>query len=367
MFGGIVLFSIVIGMNGITMMQLIKTAENYHGVQSYSDLGLRVLGPRGKSVIDLCIIVKQICTCISYLFFVSKQLDFIVCQSSGRCLGNHPYCLMLVIPVIIMSSANSYKFLSYLSIPSIMIAILGMFCVLFYSFSELTQGNTSHSDLRYFDLQSIIGRIGLAMYIFDGNAIVVNIRAEAREKKHHYPSILKNAILFTLSLFVTFSTITYYVYREQAQPIFTMSLVPLNSLIVFILCCVCINALTSYPVQMLAAFKIIENSEYFAHPARESRMRGFLRKIGIRASVIVLTTIICLSVQTFTDYINIAGAIGSVTVAFVIPEMLYLKSFGERVTPLKRAGCYFIAAFGIVGSTYSIYYSIKKLAMGDLS
>jgi amino acid permease len=118
---------------------------------------------------------------------------------------------------------------------------------------------------------------------------------------------------------------------------------------------------------MLAAFKIIENSKYFNTHRRESRLRGFMRKLSIRASVILLTTIICLSVRTFTDYINIAGAVGSVTVAFIIPEMLYLKSFGEKVSPMKRAGCYFIATFGIVGSAYSILYSIKKMAKGDMS
>jgi hypothetical protein len=59
---------------------------------------------------------------------------------------------MLIIPVIIMSSANSYKFLSYLSIPSIIIAIIGMICVFFYSFSELTKGHTSQADLKYFDI-----------------------------------------------------------------------------------------------------------------------------------------------------------------------------------------------------------------------
>ncbi len=56
--GGILLFSLVIGMNGITMLQLLRTSERYHHVQSYSDLGLRVLGPRGKTVIDWCILVK---------------------------------------------------------------------------------------------------------------------------------------------------------------------------------------------------------------------------------------------------------------------------------------------------------------------
>jgi amino acid permease len=189
------------------------------------------------------------------------QLDFVLCQAAGTCYGNKPFILALTVPVIIMSLANSYKFLSYLSIPSIVIAILGMICIFFYAFSELALGRTSHSELKYFDIYSIIGRIGLAMYIFDGNAIVLSIRAEAREKKAQYPSILKRAIVFTLVLFIVFSTICYYVYREQSQPIFTTGLTPLNSLIIFILTCICINALTSYPVQMLAAFNILEKFE----------------------------------------------------------------------------------------------------------
>ena len=263
--GGIMLFSIVIVMNGITMMQLLKTAELYDKVLSYSDLGLRVLGPKGKTLTDVCILVKQMCACISYLFFVSSQLSFLVCQSSGltMCYENYIYVFLLLIPVFIMSAADTYTFLSYLSIPSILIAILGMICIFFYSFSELALGHTSQSDLKYFDIYSIIGRIGLGMYLFDGSAIVVNIRAEAKEKKSYYPLIVKSAVVFTLILFVIFSTICYYVYREHAQPIFTTSLTPFNSLVFFILCCVCINAITSYPVQMLAAFKIIENSDYY--------------------------------------------------------------------------------------------------------
>jgi uncharacterized protein with PQ loop repeat len=162
-----------------------------------------------------------------------------------------------------MSTANSYRFLSYLSIPSIFIAITGMICIFLYSFTDLTQGKTSQKDLLYFDLEKILGRIGLAMYIFDGNAIVLNIRAEAKYKKGKYPVILKNAIVFTLSLFVFFASICYYVYREQTTPIFTMGLVPMDALVMVILTCVCINALTSYPVQMLAAFNIIEKFDIF--------------------------------------------------------------------------------------------------------
>jgi hypothetical protein len=63
-----------------------------------------------------------------------------------------------------------------------------------------------------------------------------------------YPMILMKAIAFDLGLFVIFASICYYVYREDSLPIFTMSLVPINKVVIFIFVCVCINALTSYPV-----------------------------------------------------------------------------------------------------------------------
>ena len=77
--------------------------------------------------------------------------------------------------------------------------------------------------------------------------------------------------------------------------------------------------------------------------------------------MIIFTTIICLTVKTFTDFINIAGAVGSVTVGFVLPELLYLKAF--KVTMLEKAGCLFIATFGILGSIYSICYSVSKMVV----
>ena len=89
-------------------------------------------------LINVCILIKQIGACISYLYFVSAQLDHILCQTAEVCFGNKVYILGLIIPVILMSTANSYRFLSYLSIPSIFIAITGMICIFFYSFTDLT-------------------------------------------------------------------------------------------------------------------------------------------------------------------------------------------------------------------------------------
>ena len=156
------------------------------------------------------------------------------------------------------------------------------------------------------------------MYIFDGNAIVINIQAESGDKKLKYPDILKSAVLFTLVLFIFFASTCYYVYRDHTQPIFTMSLVPVNGLVICILTCVCINALTSYPIQILAAFAIIEKLVFSSNNGASTHI-ALMKRIVLRSAIIIFTTLICMVIKTFTDFINIAGALGSATVSFVLP------------------------------------------------
>jgi amino acid permease len=213
--GGIMLFTTVIFINAFTMMQLLKVADYYPNVKSYSDLGERVLGRIGKQIVDVCILIKQIGTCVTYLYFVATQLDFIICQYSDKCLGNRIYMLVLILPVILMSSIGSYKFLTYLSIPSVMIAITGMLCIFYYSLSQMTKGATSNEELLLLDFWKMMGRVGLAMYLFDGTAVILNVCSESGHMKKKYTKILLRAIFFDLSLFVLFATICYYVYREE--------------------------------------------------------------------------------------------------------------------------------------------------------
>ena len=46
--GGIVLFSTVLVINAISMLQILKVAAYFRDVRSYSDLGEKLLGRHGK-------------------------------------------------------------------------------------------------------------------------------------------------------------------------------------------------------------------------------------------------------------------------------------------------------------------------------
>jgi amino acid permease len=57
-----------------------------------------------------------------------------------------------------------------------------------------------------------------------------------------------------------------------------------------------------------------------------------LKRFTLRALIIIMTTIVCMVVKSFTDFINIAGALGSVTVAFILPQMFYFRVYGTKLS-----------------------------------
>lgn len=95
-------------------------------------------------------------------------------------------------------------------------------------------------------MAGVFGHIGVAMFVFEGNAVIMNVRAETKNKKQ-YPKILVLAIVSTLSLFMVFALICYLTFGEDTNSILTLSL-PVNGFSIFVITCVCVNALCSYPV-----------------------------------------------------------------------------------------------------------------------
>lgn len=89
--------------------------------------------------------------------------------------------ILITIPVIFLSFLGSYKALSYLSIPSVIIAVMGMITIFFYSFEKIkTNEKELLEDLNWFNFSAMLGRMGIAMHIFSGNSSILNIKSEAR-------------------------------------------------------------------------------------------------------------------------------------------------------------------------------------------
>ena len=127
------------------------------------------------------------------------------------------------------------------------VALLALIFMLGYTGSKLAHDEQVAGPLDTFNFVQTLGHIGVAMFVFEGNAVVINVRSECRQPEK-YPKIMTFAIATTLTIFMIFAMVAYATFKAECNPIFTLNLVPVNGFVTTIIVFVCINAFISYPV-----------------------------------------------------------------------------------------------------------------------
>jgi amino acid permease len=154
----------------------------------------------------------------------------------------------MLIVTIPLSLVKTYTYLSYVSMSGIACTIVGGIMMIGYCSSQISEGKVVDEPMKVFDPWQFFGYVGIAMFSFEGNGIVINLKAEARDKKK-YPSLLRWSILTIIIWYMIISTIAYATYRGMAGKVdYITSLLPIGPLTIVINSLFCVNALTSYPV-----------------------------------------------------------------------------------------------------------------------
>jgi len=74
--------------------------------------------------------------------------------------------------------------------------------------------------------------------------------------------------------------------------------------------------------------------------------------------LILLITGLSLLIPSFTDFVNIAGALGGATITCIMPPLLYNIEFKDTISTAHKYFNWAIIVFGVVGAVLSLYTSI---------
>lgn len=86
--------------------------------------------------------------------------------------------ILMTIPALPVSFIETYTLLSYFSIFGIGMAVIGMIMIFGYLGEKIHNGEAVPGELKVFDTYQVFGNLGVAMFVFEGNAVVINVRAE---------------------------------------------------------------------------------------------------------------------------------------------------------------------------------------------
>ena len=109
-------------------------------------------------------------------------MDEIICTKANYCnpWGKYFYIILLTIPALPICWVDSYTNMSYFSITGIAVAIVGMISITAYCSTKLANHTSNPDPLKVFDVAGFFGHIGVAMFVFEGNAVILNVRAETK-------------------------------------------------------------------------------------------------------------------------------------------------------------------------------------------
>ena len=83
-----------------------------------------------------------------------------------------------------------------------------------YLIGKIKSGDyAKDSELKFFDPVGVFSNIGIAVFCFEGNGVVINLRAEAKQKKSYF-LILKFAVLTVITWYMVLASICYFTFRE---------------------------------------------------------------------------------------------------------------------------------------------------------
>jgi len=194
--------------------------DRHPETHSYSEIAAKVTNKWGKLTVDISIWVMQLSVCCSYLYFIAEQLDYVLCDEVEYCGKKNMYILLLTIPALSISMIRTYTFLSYFIVVGLSVAFVGLISMMGYMSDVTAKGggcvptatDPHVCDFVTWNTNGIIGHIGFAMFVFEGNAAVTNVRAETKNT-HKYHCILTSAITFMVCIYHIFATLAYWTYR----------------------------------------------------------------------------------------------------------------------------------------------------------
>jgi amino acid permease len=112
---------------------------------------------------------------------------------------------------------------------------------------------------------------------------------------------------------------------------------------------------------ILCVFESLETYPFFTNSEDTHKVRNI--KIYCERSFIIIMIAVCTSIiPNFIDFLNIFGGLGTTFLGFILPPIFYLKFYGKKkVSTTMIAVCIIIFSFGVIGSVFSCYNSIRDL------
>ena len=340
---GVVCLFAVSSANVYCMLLLVKTRRRlerngYKNIEGYGDVGRVVLGERGETLVNVCLVISQVGFATAYLIFIAANV-----MSIFPGIGRATICYGCVPALSALVQIQDMAILSPFSLLADVANLSGTAAVFLQDFKAFQH----HEIIKTYDFSSWLYVTAVAVYSLEGVGMVLPLETSCI-KRDAFPKLLTMSVAGITALIATFGVCGYAAFGSQTQAPVTLNLD--GGVASFVKLALCVALYLTYPVMFFPVWLVAPLSP------------------PLRVAAVMGTASVAFAVPSFGKFLGLVGASICTLLGFIIPAVFHIKVFhydakgGEGgLKKWELVFDYFLVAFGVVFGILGTYDSLMSL------
>ena len=318
---------------------------------SYGDMGEEAMGPIGRTMVEIVLIVAHVGFCCAYLIFISKTLETITVGTPLELSSyvNHVFSestlwVVLLSPPLVPLLMLPFAKLHFTSALADVFTLLSYAIVYYVDFNRLRE--KSMSDLSTLSLSRWRGIpffASVAMYCYEGAGLVLSLEHSsypgkcAADRRRHFPKMFAFSLIVITICYTLFGVAGYAAFGEEVEAVITKNLGP---------------GFLAYSIKAALSVALYFTYPVVLHPVGQIADTKIPKRVlSLRIILVIFILFIVIAVPSFAFVMELVGGSPCSLISFVLPALFHYKIMRDELGPGAKAIDVAIVIFGVALGT----------------
>lgn len=322
--------------------KLLKEGQ-HTDLSSYGLVGRAIMGSRGETFVNICLIVSQAGFATAYIIFIAANLYSIYEVPRGIvCFGCIPGLALLV-------QAREMKTLSPFSLLADLANLAGLSAVLLQDFESYKPHNQEIHAVRW---SGFLYVVAITIYSMEGVGLILSLESSCQDRSN-FGWLLKRVLACITMFMAFFGTAGYMAFGDATQAPITLNLIG-DGWATFVKGALCLALYLTYPIMMFPIWHITEDLLSQLHDS-------VVMNTAFRCLLVVLSASVAYAVPNFGSFLSLVGSSICTILGFILPCYFHLAVMRKELKHWQIGLDVFLigggALFGILG-TYNSFLNL---------
>lgn len=340
---------------------IIKTADDmgYYGssLEQFVEL---VLGKVHRTLTTICNWLICFAICVASVILAVQFVEFSTCQL-GFCFANarlwlNLFGLIICLPTIFIHNINNFK---YLATGALAVILFSVISIIVFEANFLGENGIA-ATAQGANMWRFPEFFGVMCFAIEGVGTIMPVRNVMKNRDAFRPMFIFSLGTVCVLLLV-FGLLGCMTFGANVKDIVFLNF-PKTQLFFFILQMVYgLSCIITFPIYVNVACSIIFRIEnlkkwFIDHP------KAYWNCTLLRLATILALFAISISGIRILDLLNFSGALCNAYLAIIMPVMLYMAYFKDKIKKWQRVLFWIFIGVGVSMTMLSVVVSVKDMA-----